>query len=100
MGGYALGVFLVRVPITFGLGLLARKGAERVTGSALARMDGVPGNEKPDAADLNVKLRYILVAVAIESAVFAITKALADRGAEKAALALTGRSAHGNRDDR
>lgn len=93
-------MFLVRIPISFGLGLLARKGAERVTGSALQRMHGVPGNEKPDASDLDVKLRYILIAVAVESAVFAITKALADRGTEKAALALTGRSAHGNRSDR
>ncbi len=89
-------MFLVRFPISFGLGLLARKGAEKVTGAALGRIDGVPGTDKPEPKDLHVKLRYILTAVAIEAVVFAVTKALADRGTEKVSLALLGKSAHGN----
>ena len=84
----------MRVPISFGLGMLARKGAERVNAAALGHVDGVPGTDRPEAKDLSVKLRYVLLAVAIEAIVFSVTKALADRGTEKVALALTGKSAH------
>jgi hypothetical protein len=87
-------VFLVRAPISVGLGLIARKGAERLNASVLGHVDGVPGNERPEAKDLGVKLRYVLLAAAVEALVFAITKTLADRGTEKVALALTGKSAH------
>ncbi len=89
-------MFLVRAPISIGLGLLARKGAERLNAAALGRVDGVPGTDRPEAKDLSVKLRYVLLAATIEAVVFAVTKALADRGTEKAALALTGKSAHKN----
>lgn len=87
-------MFLVRAPISVGLGLLARKGAERLNAAALGRVDGVPGKDRPEAKDLSVKLRYVLLAATIEAIVFAVTKTLADRGTEKAALALTGKSAH------
>lgn len=85
-------MFLVRVPLSVGLGLLARKGAERLTAATLGRVDGVPGEDRPDAKDLNVKLRYVLLAAGFEAVVFAVAKALADRGTQKAALALTGKS--------
>jgi hypothetical protein len=85
-------VFLVRAPIAIGLGLVARKAAERLTASTLGHVDGVPGDSRPEAKDLGVKLRYVLLAAAIEALAFAIAKTLADRGTEKAALALTGKS--------
>ena len=94
MAGSLDGVFLVRFPISFGLGMLARKGAERVNAAALGRVDGRSGHDRPEAKDLAVKLRYVLAAAAIEAVVFAVTKTLADRGTEKVALALTGKSAH------
>jgi hypothetical protein len=87
-------VFLVRIPISFGLGMVARKGAERLSAAALGRVEGVPGSDRPEAKDLSVKLRYVLLAAALESAVFAVTKALADRGTERVSMALTGKSAH------
>lgn len=87
-------MFLVRAPISVGLGLIARKGAERMNASVLSHVDGVPGNERPEAKDMGVKLRYVLLAAAIEALVFAITKTLAERGTEKAALALTGKSTY------
>jgi hypothetical protein len=87
-------VFLVRVPISFGLGMAARKGAERLNAAALGRIDGVPGTDRPEAKNLSVKLRYVLAAAVLEAVVFSVTKALADRGTEKASLALTGKSAH------
>lgn len=85
-------MFLVRAPISIGLGLLARKGAERMNAAAIGRMDGVPGKDRPEAKDLSVQLRYVLLAAAIEALVFAVTKTLAERGTAKAALALTGKS--------
>lgn len=90
------GVFLVRLPISIGLGILARKGAERFSAAALGRVDGVPGHDRPEPKDLNVGLRYVLLGAAIEGVVFAVTKALADRGTEKASLVLTGKSSHGS----
>ncbi|MDQ8046276.1 MAG: DUF4235 domain-containing protein [Patulibacter sp.] len=87
-------MFLVRIPISFGLGMVARKGAERLSAAALGRVDGVPGTDRPEAKDLTVKLRYVLLAAALEATVFAITKALADRGAERLSMTLTGKSAH------
>ncbi len=96
MSGTLRGVFLVRAPISVGLGLLARKGAEHLNAAVLGRVDGVPGNERPEAKNLQVQLRYVLLAATIEAIVFAVTKTLADRGTERAALALTGKSAHKN----
>lgn len=45
---------------------------------------------------MSVKLRYVLLGAALEGLVFAVTKALADRGTEKASLALLGKSTHGS----
>lgn len=87
-------MFLVRTPISLGLGLLARKGAERLNAVALSHVDGVPGNDRPEAKDLSVKLRYVLLAAAFEAIVFAVAKTLAERGTEKASLALTGKSSY------
>lgn len=86
-------MFLVRIPISIALGLLARKGAEQVTSTLLARVDGVPGNERPEARNLEVKLRYVLLAATIEAVAFTLTRVLADRGAQRVTLALTGASA-------
>lgn len=74
--------------------MVARKGAERFSAAALGRVDGVPGTDRPEAKDLTVKLRYVLLAAALEATVFAVTKALADRGTERVSMALTGKSAH------
>lgn len=87
-------MFLVRAPISLGLGMLARKGAERLNAAAIGKIDGVPGEDRPEAKNLSVQLRWVLLAAAIEAVVFAVTKTLADRGTEKVALALTGKSAH------
>ena len=86
-------MFLVRIPLSYGLGLLARRGADRLTSGAFRRIRGIPGDAAPEARDLSVKFRYVLGAVLVEAAAFAITKALADRGAEQVSRALTGRSA-------
>ncbi|MEH3054466.1 MAG: DUF4235 domain-containing protein [Patulibacter minatonensis] len=83
-------MFIVRTPVSIALGLVARKGAERVTGAALGRMQGVPGDESPDAKDLSVKLRWVLLAAVVEAAAFTITKTLADRGAAKISQNLLG----------
>ncbi|MBO9531646.1 MAG: DUF4235 domain-containing protein [Solirubrobacteraceae bacterium] len=83
-------MFVVRTPISIALGLLARKGAERVTSQALGRVHGVPGNETPDAKDLSVKLRWVLLAALIEAAAFSLTKTLADRGAARISTNLLG----------
>ncbi|MDO9355862.1 MAG: DUF4235 domain-containing protein [Solirubrobacteraceae bacterium] len=89
-------MFLVRLPISIGLGMLARKGAERLSAAALGRVDGVPGHDRPEPKDMNVQLRYVILGAALEGVVFAVTKALADRGTEKASLVLLGKSAHGS----
>ena len=81
---------LVRLPISYAFGGLARAGAHRAVTSTLARVDGVEGDTSPEARDLTVKFRYVLFAVAVEALAFAIAKALADRGTEKVARALTG----------
>lgn len=86
----------MRLPISIGLGIVARKGAERLNAAALGRVDGVPGHDTPEAKDLDVKLRYVVLAAALEGLVYAVTKALADRGTEKVSLALLGKSAHGS----
>lgn len=76
--------------------MLARKGAERLSAAALGRVDGVPGHDRPEPKDMNVQLRYVILGAALEGVVFAVTKALADRGTEKASLVLLGKSAHGS----
>lgn len=83
-------MFVVRTPISIALGLLARKGAERVTGAAIGRMQGVPGDERPEAKDLSVKLRWVLLAAVVEAAAFTITKTLAERGAARVSQNLLG----------
>lgn len=89
-------MFLVRAPISLGLGLLARKGAERLNAATLGKIDGVPGEERPEAKNLDVQLRYVVLGAIVEAVFFAVAKTLADRGTERAALALTGKSAHKN----
>lgn len=86
-------MFLVRIPISIALGLLARKGAEQATTALLSRVDGVPGNERPEAKNLDVRLRYVVLAAAIEAVAFAVTKVVADRSAQRVTLALTGSTA-------
>ncbi|MFT4035612.1 MAG: DUF4235 domain-containing protein [Patulibacter sp.] len=83
-------MFVVRAPLSIALGLLARKGAERVTGATINRMQSVPGDERPDAKDLSVQLRWVLVAALVEAAAFTITKTLADRGAARISQNLLG----------
>ena len=83
-------MFVVRTPISIALGLVARKGAERVTGSAIGHLQGVDGDERPDAKDLSVQLRWVLLAALIEAAAFTITKTLADRGAARISQNLLG----------
>jgi hypothetical protein len=84
-------VVLVRLPISYAFGTLARAGAHRAVASTLARVDGVDGETSPEARDLSVKLRYVLFAAAIEALAFALAKALADRGTEKVSRALIGK---------
>jgi Protein of unknown function (DUF4235) len=83
-------VFVVRAPISIALGLLARKGAERLTGATIHRMQGVPGDERPDAKDLSVQLRWVLLSALVEAAAFTLTKVLADRGAARISRNLLG----------
>lgn len=83
-------MFVVRTPISIALGLLARKGAERVTASTIGRMQGVPGDERPEAKDLSVQLRWVLLAALVEAAAFTITRTLADRGAARISQNLLG----------
>lgn len=83
-------MFVVRTPISIALGLLARKGAERVTASTIGRMQGVPGDERPEAKDLSVQLRWVLLAALVEAAAFTVTKVLADRGAARISQNLLG----------
>jgi Protein of unknown function (DUF4235) len=87
---YADRVFVVRTPISIALGLLARKGAERVTSQTIGRMQGVPGDERPEAKDLSVQLRWVLLAALVEAAAFTLTKTLADRGAARISKNLLG----------
>lgn len=87
----------MRIPISIALGMLARKGAEQLTSAMLSRVEGVPGNERPEPNDLDVKLRYALLAAAIEGIVFAVTRALADRGTQRVSLALTGQTGNSKR---
>ncbi len=70
--------------------MLARKGAERVTASTIGRMQGVPGDERPEAKDLSVQLRWVLLAALVEAAAFTITRTLADRGAARISRNLLG----------
>lgn len=81
------------MPISIALGLLARKGAERVTGATIGRMQGIDGDKSPDAKDLTVQLRWVLAAAVIEALAFTLAKTLADRGAERVAWSLAGKPA-------
>lgn len=83
-------MLVVRKPLSIGLGLLARKGAERATSAAIGRMQGVPGDERPDSKDLSVQLRWVVAAALVEAAAFTVTKVLADRGAERISQNLLG----------
>lgn len=86
-------MFLVRVPVSIALGLVARKGAERVTGVAIGRLHGIDGDKSPEGKDLSVPLKWALAATIFEAIAFAVARTLADRGTEKIALSLSGKPA-------
>ena len=79
------------MPVSIAFGLLARKGAERVTGRAIGQLHGFEGDKSPDAKDLNVQLRWVLAAAVIEAIAFTVAKTLADRGAERLAWTVSGK---------
>lgn len=90
---YRVRVFLVRTPVSLLFGFAARKGAERVTHSALARAKGIEGDERPEPTDLSVELKWALAAAIVEAVVFAVAKTLAARSTERVAGVLAGKSA-------
>jgi hypothetical protein len=74
-------------PISIGTGLLAGLIAQKVFERLWTLVDN---EDPPEPDDREVPVAKLLVALAVEGAVFRLVKGLTDRGARKGFAALTG----------